>query len=166
MAAASEVQYDENGVRWLKRPVTKPFTLRRHLPGELKMSALAEACSRGDTEEVRELLEKVPPDAMARELQARDDWAGSSPLHWACFAEHGAACVEMLLDHGADVYLLNERDRSTPIHLAARYGRLDSVKVLVTHGGCEVDTMNNLYNTPLHECAFQVRGAAHTTLSL
>ena len=149
----AEVDY-EDGVRWLRHPVSKPF-------GKLRMSALAEACSRGSVEEVRDLLEDVmrredAAESMAAELKAQDDWAGSSPLHWAAFAERGAECVEMLLARGADANLPNGRDASLPIHLGARYGRLDSVKILVASPfGCEVDAPNGLGNTALHECAFQ-----------
>jgi len=153
IGAVAEVDY-EDGVRWLRHPVSKPF-------GKLRMSALAEACSRGSVEEVRDLLEDVmrredAAESMAAELKAQDDWAGSSPLHWAAFAERGAECVEMLLARGADANLPNGRDASLPIHLGARYGRLDSVKILVASPfGCEVDAPNGLGNTALHECAFQ-----------
>ena len=114
---------DENGVGWLPDLVDLPF-------GRLKMTALAEACTRGIAEEVEQRLASIPAAAMAKELEAVDDWAGSSPLHWAAFSASGARCARLLLKQGAPVTLPNGRDKSWAIHLAARYGRTETVRVL------------------------------------
>ena len=97
-------------------------------------------------------------------MQAVDDWAGSSPLHWAAFAATGTACVRLLIAEKAQVEVTNARDASCPLHLAARYGRTETAKVLVTEGGANVDAANNLGNTPLHEGSFQ--GHAETADAL
>ena len=119
------------------------------------MTVLAEACSRGREDQVAWHLSRIPKDALAEELRAVDDWAGSTPLHWAAFAPTGAECVRLLIKAGAPVTLANGRDGSAAIHLAARYGRGEAVKVLVTEGGCDIDIENLIGNTALHECAFQ-----------
>eukprot|EP00966_Prymnesium_polylepis_P028954 671438-Prymnesium_polylepis.1 len=73
-------------VEWCEARVTKPF-------GELFMSVLAEACSRGDHESVRRHLKEIQQGEaigsganMEAELTAVDDWAGSSSLHWAAYS--------------------------------------------------------------------------------
>ena len=54
---------------------------------ELQMTDLLEACARGFPGDVAENLESIKDDggeeAIKLELSATDDWAGSSPLHWA-----------------------------------------------------------------------------------
>jgi ankyrin repeat protein len=143
-----EIEVDASGVGWLKHKVSKPF-------GRLRMTALAEACSRGRDDQVAWHLSHISEDALAEELRAVDDWAGSSPLHWASFAVTGTECVRLLIKAGAPVALANARDGSAAIHLAARYGRGEAVRVLVAEGGCNVDTENLVGNTALHECSFQ-----------
>ena len=60
---------------------------------------------------------------------------GMTPLHFA--SEHpgpvGPNLARLLLERGADVNA-RDNDRSTPLHAAARYGRVDVVRVLLEHG--------------------------------
>lgn len=61
-----------------KARYTMPF-------GELSMSSLMHACATGNLREVLVCLDGLRADkqALALELEASDDWALSTPLHWA-----------------------------------------------------------------------------------
>ena len=134
------------------------------------MTVLMHACATGNSERVRQCLESLQgesadqKEALELELTATDDWAGSSPLHWAAFSGN-ARVVEMLLKVGAKVNAHNQRDGSLPIHLAARYGKSAALVALADDrkGRLCVNTLNHLGNTPLHECAYEGRaeGAGH-----
>ena len=93
--------------------------------GDLSMTVLMHACATGNRERERQCLQDLRGEenreALELELTAADDWAGSTPLHWAAFAGN-ARVVELLLEAGAKVDAANQRDASLPIHLAARYG--------------------------------------------
>jgi ankyrin repeat protein len=72
-------------------------------------------------------------------VNARDA-KGKSPLHLASQgSNHESQNVNLsnvaglLLEHGADVSALSN-DRSTPLHVAARRGRIEVVRVLLEHG--------------------------------
>ena len=138
-----------------KSRYTMPF-------GDLSMTVLMHACATGNSERVRQCLESLRGEAQREaleiELKAADDWAGSTPLHWAAFAGN-AHVVEMLLDVGADVAAHNQRDGSLPIHLAARYGKTAALVALAddANGRKCVNAINHLGNTPLHECAYEGR---------
>ena len=60
--------------------------------GELSLSALMHACATANLREVLACLDGLRDDkqALALELAASDDWALSTPLHWA-------ACMSSLL---------------------------------------------------------------------
>ena len=120
-----------------KSRYTMPF-------GDLSMTVLMHACATGNSERVRQCLESLQgesadqTEALELELTATDDWAGSSPLHWAAFSGN-ARVVEMLLKVGAKVNAHNQRDGSLPIHLAARYGKSAALVALADDRGrlCE-----------------------------
>ena len=58
---------------------------------------------------------------------------GLRPLHYAVF-ENDLECVRLLIEeHGADVNVIDEAGYS-PLHLAAKYGFLDIMHILVDHG--------------------------------
>ena len=68
-------------------------------------------------------------------LQAKDGWAGSSPLHWAAYSG-SAAIVRMLVAAGADVKIKNKdgddakklaTGKNKDKLLAALRGKLDSI---------------------------------------
>ena len=135
--------------RWEK--VKMPF-------GEIQMTRLMKACAKGDletvVEELRELAEV--PERLRSELLVGDEWAGSSPLHWAAYS--GVAdCVRAVLAANADARARNTRDRSMPIHLAARYGVADVLAALVDFAPDTLLAQNALGNTPLHESAVENR---------
>ena len=72
-------------------------------------------------------------------VNARDA-EGKSPLHLASQGSNHESqnvnlcnVVRLLLEHGADVNALSN-GRSTPLHIAARRGRIEVVRVLLEHG--------------------------------
>lgn len=73
------------------------------------------------------LLLKSPTMA----IDATDAVFDQTPLHWAVSADQGRA-VEMLLAAGADS-ILKDTDGSTPLQMAADYGQLSALEVLMQH---------------------------------
>ena len=58
---------------------------------------------------------------------------GLRPLHYAVF-ENDLECVRLLIeDYNADVNVLDEAGYS-PLHLAAKYGFIDIMHILIDHG--------------------------------
>ena len=84
---------------------------------------------------------KTPSQVVALSVNVRNP-KGKTPLH---FASQGyirgnddnslslSNVVRLLLEHGADVNALSD-DRSTPLHVAAQYGRIEVVRALLEHG--------------------------------
>jgi hypothetical protein len=98
------------------------------LSGLLGRTPLHSAAYYGEIEMVWVLL-KYKAYVAAR----TDD--GETPLHFTscCYYPGCPNVARLLLEHGADV---NVRDncRETPLHVAARYGRVEFVRVLLEHG--------------------------------
>jgi ankyrin repeat protein len=103
--------------------------------GYYNMTPLLSAAYNGDFEMVQLLL-KYKAD-----INARDD-GGENALH---NASHGSSpdigpslsnIARLLLKHGADVNERTGKDmgHSTPLHLAAQYGRIEVAHVLLQHG--------------------------------
>ena len=154
--------------------------------GRVGMTELLAACCHGDVRRAQQRLMAAKAEGgdalVATELAATDDWAGSSALHWAAYAGN-AKLIKLLIDSGAQVDAVNTRDQSTPLHLAARYGRHEAVAVLASADQCAfrpaghptlglvdsafapastplpfarsstIHTRNDMGNTPLHESA-------------
>ena len=76
---------------------------------------------------------------------ASRDSRGYSPLHWAVVRQH-LECAEWLLGHGARANA-KDRDRVTPLHLAAGNGQADMCRLLLAKGA-KVATRGCLF-TPL-----------------
>lgn len=74
--------------------------------GNLRVTPLMKACAAGDVDEALKELEAIDPTELASELSAGDDWAGSSPLHWASYAGN-PHIVAALLEKRADASLVN-----------------------------------------------------------
>ena len=79
--------------------------------GRIRMTLLIKACAEGDLNAVLHAAKDMPPSAL---LKDRDDWAGSSALHWAAYSGH-AGIVQLLLERLADPRLPNLRDRALPV---------------------------------------------------
>ena len=73
---------------------------------------------------------------------------GSTLLHIAC-AEGNTVIVELLLNNGADI-LKPHRNEDAPIHIACKFGRLSTLKVLWGHTNCDPNQQNAEGNTALH----------------
>jgi ankyrin repeat protein/mono/diheme cytochrome c family protein len=102
---------------------------------------LFQAIRRGDTTLLKDILRRgTPPDVRSRD--------GTTPLMIA--ALHGSAeMVELLLKHGADPRITNDRD-VTALLWAAR----DAEKVrLLIHRGAQTNAASDLGNTPLMAAA-------------
>jgi ankyrin repeat protein len=120
-----------------------------------------DAIANGEVEKVRDVLERG-----TKALQRRKD--GFSPLHYAV---HYAAqerdltvrrrrldIVKLLLEKGADP---NDREESrgrTPLHMAAEYGDIELVDLLIRYRA-DVNAPDRDGNTPLHYAV--MRGHKH-----
>jgi ankyrin repeat protein len=120
-----------------------------------------DAIANGEVEKVRDILERS-----TKALQRRKD--GFSPLHHAV---HYAAqerdltmrrrrldIVKLLLEKGADP---NDREESrgrTPLHMAAEYGDIELVDLLIRYRA-DVNAPDRDRNTPLHYAV--MRGHKH-----
>jgi len=94
---------------------------------ESPVSRLLTAAGRGETDDVRRLLDEgVPIDAVDN---------GRFPMTALMHAAHAGhvGVVRLLLDRGADV-AREDLDAFTPITLAAREGHWGAVKLLTDHG--------------------------------
>ncbi|XP_029013789.1 ankyrin repeat and SOCS box protein 16 isoform X2 [Betta splendens] len=106
-------------------------------------SALRLAASRGRAGCVEELL--------FRGAEVNDDPGGSTALHDACAGAH-AACVQLLLSHGADADLL-AADGSAPLHLCASAQSLHCAELLLDAGADVSVRTTQSRLTPLHVAA-------------
>ena len=159
-----EVQHSRDAVEKIQPTSGDGHTLHWHqvpLPfGMLQMTMLLESCARGEEARVAAELERfkgLGQAVLEAELAATDDWAGSSPLHWAAYAG-SAACVHLLIDAGARHTATSLRDSSQPLHLAARFGHQAAARALLEHGA-DVDAVNTRGNTALHECCAKVNSS-------
>ena len=135
--------------------------------GDIPMTRLMKACAKDQLEVVQavlsDLLQQDNISVLAAELQAKDSWAGSSPLHWAAFSGN-PAIARALLDAGANPLATNDRDQSLPIHLAARYDRSEVIEALAEHAPSSLLVKRKGGFTPLHEAAAEGKVGALTKL--
>lgn len=97
-----------------------------------------------DLEAVRGLL------AAGADMQARDKH-GFTALHFAVNAGDGA-CVQILLDHGADPEARAMSQQWTPLHLAAATGQAACLQVLLAEGA-DVHAVDAGQSSALHLAA-------------
>jgi ankyrin repeat protein len=128
-----------------------------------------EAAHYGRVEVLRVLLEHVanlgvgeddrkPANHVMSEYVNARDSKDKTPLHWASegpYYEGGliiglplSNIARLLLELGADVNA-RENDQSSPLHVAARHGRVEVVRVLLEHGA-NLGAENDDGKTALH----------------
>ena len=90
------------------------------------------AAYRGDAEALETALRQATKKGTVKDVLGRGK-DGRAPLHWACINGH-AACVEVLLEHGARVNMTDKNDHSTAIATAVHGGFRGIVKLLIDGG--------------------------------
>ena len=109
---------------------------------------LIEAASNGNLDGVKKAIEDGA-DINVQEESFRD-----TALHKASSAGH-VDVVEFLIDSGADMLLLNGVD-FTPLHLAARDGRLSIVQLILDKIG---SVPERILNDAIHVASMSVSGS-------
>lgn len=78
--------------------------------------------------------------------------AGEQSLSLSALGPH--RCVQQLLQHGASVNSRTEEECDTALHVAARHGLIDHVRLLLRHGA-ELEAKNEEGQTPLNAACAQ-----------
>ncbi|NWI12199.1 ASB10 protein, partial [Crypturellus soui] len=109
-------------------------------------TALHEACAAASTDCVRLLLSfGADPEAVSED--------GYKPLHF-CKSLDSIQCVQQLLQHGANANSRTEEEEDTALHVAARHGLADHIRLLL-HYGAELEAKNEEGQTPLNTACAQ-----------
>uniref|UniRef100_A0A8C8IRP2 SOCS box domain-containing protein n=1 Tax=Oncorhynchus tshawytscha TaxID=74940 RepID=A0A8C8IRP2_ONCTS len=104
-------------------------------------TALHDACIGGHDSCVQLLLAHgADPDLLAED--------GSAPLH-LCSTAQTFQCAELLVTGGAEVNVLTSETKLTPLHVVARRGLEEHVKLFLSHGA-DVSARNREGETPLN----------------
>ena len=74
--------------------------------GAVMMTPLMKACCKGVIAKVREELKNIKAKELYAELHARDDWAGSTVLHWAAYSGSVAVCRKFPVSNEVHAHLL------------------------------------------------------------
>lgn len=95
-----------------------------------------------------------------------DDPILATCLYLICKEEDGAQYANALLQAGADPGNLNHVRRESPIHVAAKLGRDEVLKVLLSDPRTDVNIKDDFGNTPLHLIAKQkLKGASEDIIN-
>ena len=97
-------------------------------------SPLHAAAHSGNFEVIQKLVEYDPASInVGNEID-------STPLHWASESHNfkDGSVLRLLLGHGAYVNVQNQSGW-TPLHLASFYGALELVRLLLEHGGVDME---------------------------
>ncbi|NXM67810.1 ASB10 protein, partial [Serilophus lunatus] len=109
-------------------------------------TALHEACAAASTDCVRLLLSSgADPEAVSED--------GYRPLH-LCKSPDSLECVRQLLQHNASANSRTEIEDDTALHVAARHGLAEHVRLLLSHGA-ELEAENKEGQTPLNAACAQ-----------
>jgi 26S proteasome non-ATPase regulatory subunit 10 len=77
--------------------------------------------------------------------------AKRTPLHFACTNAH-VDIVNILLEHSADVNVVESKDGETPLHRAAAIGNLPIMQLLI-QAKADCNIVNRKHRTALHNIA-------------
>jgi len=109
---------------------------------------LIDAASQGDLRTVKKTI------GNGADIDSQEKDFNESALHKAASAGH-LAVAEFLIERGADMLLMNGVDM-TPLHLAARDGQLDVVRLILE----KIDTVpERILNDILHVASMSVYGS-------
>jgi len=90
------------------------------------------------------VIEQVINTTNIDEMNAR----GETPLYLATMYNYPAEIAEMLIEKGANVNIVRETDKTTPLHNAINKENVDTVKLLL-RSGAEVNQIYGLGESPL-----------------
>jgi ankyrin repeat protein len=102
---------------------------------------LIEAARENNLPEVERLL------SVGADVDAKDEFVGSTPLHWATKNGH-MQVFQALLDHGADMEVANNNGWN-PLHMACCQGQLAVVNELLSRGA-NTEAKDSEGDTALH----------------
>ena len=100
------------------------------------------AARKGHTDVAKLLIEH------GADVNAKEDYRGETPLHWA----KDANIAQVLIEHGADVKAKSRWD-TTPLHEASSMGHTDVAKLLIDHGA-DMNAKDKDGRTPLLWAAY------------
>jgi ankyrin repeat protein len=83
-------------------------------------------------------------------VNVKEDWDGSTPLHWAAWKGH-IEIARLLLQNGAEVNA-KSNDGSAPLHWAAIHGHVNILHLLVENGA-DLEAQSNNGWRALHRVA-------------
>jgi ankyrin repeat protein len=117
------------------------------IAGNIQGGSIHDAAIKGDSEKLRELLEKDPRCINQRHLMNY----GRGPLHYAVIYGRREA-VEFLLSKGAEIDMMDADHGRTPLHYASITGHADIVEILFRKG-VNLNEGDKYGWTPLHHSA-------------
>ena len=104
-------------------------------PSKSVTDSIRSACRMGDSEKLSGIVSQWINNTVALN-DRKGDFMGLTPLHWAVAAGQAKgrkACVQILIDAGADIECVNNGG-STPLMYAAATGKLECMDVLINSG--------------------------------
>lgn len=110
-----------------------------------KTSPLHIACSKGDLENVKKLIQKENANVM------KQDPSGLFPLHTAII-NNKADCVKLLLNNFACSPNVMDKTKMTGLHHACLFGYVDIVRILIDHPDIDMISKNLEGKTCLDIC--------------
>ncbi|XP_017338411.1 ankyrin repeat domain-containing protein 1b isoform X1 [Ictalurus punctatus] len=127
-----------------KLPMVESYLARRADPNtcdSFKCTVLHRACSQGNVEIVRRLLETGA-------LIENKDKLDATAVHWACRGG-SLPVLELLLNHKGNIHA-KDKLQSTPLHVAVRTGHYECAEHLI-HCGADINAKDREGDTPMHD---------------